>query len=57
MAELTTLFLKLPRGCEVTPESAQNFLAALTQINSASFFQKLKGQLLSFGHFYQIYRY
>lgn len=40
---LTTLFLKLPRNQEVTPESAKTFLAALTQINSVSFFEKLMG--------------
>lgn len=43
MQNLTTLLLKLPRNQEVTPEAAQNFLAALTQINSVSFFQKLTG--------------
>lgn len=43
MNKLTTLLLKLPRNTEVTPEAAQNFLAALTQINSVSFLQKLTG--------------
>ena len=43
MSELTTLLLKLPRNTEVTPEAAQTFLAALTQVNSVSFFQKLLG--------------
>ena len=43
MSELTTLLLKLPRNTEVTPEAAQTFLAALTQINSVSFLQKLAG--------------
>lgn len=43
MNELTTLLLKIPRNTEVTPEAAQTFLAALTQINSVSFFQKLSG--------------
>jgi len=43
MSELTTLLLKLPRNTEVTPEAAQTFLAALTQVNSVSFFQKLSG--------------
>ena len=43
MNNLTTLLLKLPRNTEVTPEAAQNFLAALTQINSVSFLQKLTG--------------
>lgn len=43
MSELTTLLLKLPRNTEVTPEAAQTFLAALTQINTVSFFQRLLG--------------
>lgn len=43
MNNLTTLLLKLPRNTEVTPEAAQTFLAALTQINSVSFFQRLTG--------------
>lgn len=43
MNNLTTLLLKLPRNTEVTPEAAQTFLAALTQINSVSFLQKLTG--------------
>ena len=43
MSELTTLLLKIPRNIEITPEAAQTFLAALTQINSVSFFQKLSG--------------
>ncbi len=43
MQNLTTLLLKLPRNTEITPESAQTFLAALTQINGVSFFQKLMG--------------
>lgn len=43
MSELTTLLLKLPRNTEVTPEAAQTFLAALTQVNSVSFFQRLLG--------------
>lgn len=40
---LTTLLLKLPRNTEVTPEAAQTFLAALTQINTVSSIQKLLG--------------
>jgi len=40
---LTTLFLKLPRNIEVTPEAAKTFLSALTQINSVSGIQKLFG--------------
>lgn len=43
MSELTTLFLKLPRNQEVTPEAAKTFLSALTQINSVSKIQKLFG--------------
>src|SRR3990170_7761363 len=43
MQNLTTMFLKLPRNVEVTPEAAKTFLSALTQINSVSAFQKLFG--------------
>ena len=43
MSTLTTLLLKLPRNSEITPEAAKTFLAALTQINSVSGFQKLMG--------------
>ena len=43
MSALTTLLLKLPRNTEVTPEAAKTFLAALTQINSVTFMQKLMG--------------
>ncbi|QQG41686.1 MAG: DUF87 domain-containing protein [Candidatus Woesebacteria bacterium] len=43
MPTLTTLFLKLPRNIEVTPEAAKTFLSALTQINSVSTMQKLFG--------------
>lgn len=43
MENLTTLLLKLPRNTEVTPEAAQTFLAALTQVNSVSFLQRLLG--------------
>ena len=43
MTELTTLLLKLPRNTEITPEAAQTFLAALTQVGSASSLQKLLG--------------
>ena len=41
MAELSTFFLKLPRNVEVTAEAAKTFLAALTQVNPVSFWQKL----------------
>lgn len=47
MPNLVTFLLKLPRNCEVTPEAAQNFLAALTQINYISSFQKLFGAVPS----------
>ncbi|MBU0572718.1 type IV secretion system DNA-binding domain-containing protein [Patescibacteria group bacterium] len=43
MTNLTTLLLKLPRNTEVTPEAAQTFLSALTQINSVSSLRKLLG--------------
>lgn len=43
MNDLTTLFLKLPRNTEVTPEAAQTFLATLTQINSVSKIRRLLG--------------
>ena len=43
MQNLATLFLKLPRNVEVTPEAAKTFLSALTQINSVSSLQKLFG--------------
>ncbi|MBU0569405.1 ATP-binding protein, partial [Patescibacteria group bacterium] len=44
MSELTTLLLKLPRDTQVTPEAAQTFLAALTQINPAPSFSALTGK-------------
>lgn len=43
MGNLTTLFLKLPRNQEITPEAAKTFLSALTQINAVSPFQKFLG--------------
>ncbi len=43
MQNLTTLFLKLPRNIEVTPEAAKTFLSTLTQINAVSSFQKFLG--------------
>ncbi|MEK7470403.1 MAG: TraM recognition domain-containing protein [Patescibacteria group bacterium] len=43
MQTLTTLLLKMPRNTEVTPEAAKTFLSALTQINSVSFWDKLRG--------------
>ena len=43
MQNMTTLLLKLPRNTEVTPEAAQTFLSALTQINSVSSLKKLLG--------------
>ncbi len=44
MAELTTLLIKVPRGNEYTPEAAQTFLSALTQINTISFWDRMSGQ-------------
>lgn len=44
MESLTTLLLKIPRNTQVTPEAAQTFLAALTQINSLPFLKKLFGK-------------
>lgn len=43
MSTLTTLFLKLPRNQEITPEAAKTFLSALTQINEVSPMKKLFG--------------
>jgi len=42
-SQLTTLFLKVPRGTEITPESAKTFLAALTGISNVTFMEKMKG--------------
>lgn len=44
MSQLDSLLLKIPRGTEVTPEAAQTFLAALTQINSVSGLDRLFGK-------------
>ncbi len=44
MSELTTLFLKVPRGNEYTPEAAQTFLSALTQLNALSRWERLTGK-------------
>jgi hypothetical protein len=44
MAELTTLFLKVPRGNEYTPEAAQTFLSALTQLNALSRWDRIRGK-------------
>lgn len=44
MNELTTLLLKIPRNTQVTPEAAQTFLSALTQINEVSSIQRLLGK-------------
>lgn len=41
---LTTLLLKIPRNTEITPEPAQTFLAALTQINSVTNFERFRGK-------------
>lgn len=43
MPELTTLFLKLPRNQEITPEAAKTFLSALTQANYVPAINKLLG--------------
>ena len=43
MPELTTLFLKLPRNQEVTPEATKTFLSALTQINSVPAIKRILG--------------
>src|SRR3989344_4671962 len=45
MSDLVTLLLKIPRNTQVTPESAQTFLAALTQVNRVSGIQKLLGKV------------
>ncbi|KKW16937.1 MAG: hypothetical protein UY56_C0006G0003 [Parcubacteria group bacterium GW2011_GWA1_50_14] len=44
MQNLTTLLLKLPRNTEVTPEAAQTFLAALTQVNGVGWLDRLLGK-------------
>src|SRR3972149_8145751 len=44
MQNLTTLLLKLPRNTEVTPEAAQTFLAALTQLNGVGFLDRILGK-------------
>lgn len=44
MQNLTTLLLKLPRNTEVTPEAAQTFLAALTQINGVAWLDRILGK-------------
>lgn len=41
---LTTILLKIPRNSEITPEPAQTFLAALTQINTVGRFARLMGE-------------
>ncbi len=45
MSTLTTLFLKLPRNQEITPEAAKTFLSALTQINEVPPIKKLFGTI------------
>ena len=44
MNQLTTLLLKIPRNSEITPEPAQTFLAALTQINSVTNIERFQGK-------------
>ena len=41
MNDLLTIQLKLPRNTDVTPEAAQTFLSALTNINTTPSFEKL----------------
>jgi hypothetical protein len=43
MVDIETFLLRLPRNTEVTPEAAQTFLSALTQINGVGFWQRLFG--------------
>ncbi len=42
-SELVTLSLKIPRDSQTSPEAAKTFLSALTQINTLSFWEKLRG--------------
>lgn len=42
--QLTTLLIKIPRNSEITPEPAQTFLAALTQISSVGKLSKWMGE-------------
>lgn len=42
-SKLTTLFLKVPRNVQLSPESTKTFLAALTGISSPTFMQRLSG--------------
>ena len=44
MSDLQTLFLKVPRNNQYTPEAAQTFLSALTQLNSLSRWGRLLGK-------------
>lgn len=44
MQKSDVLLLKLPRNTEVTPEAAQTFLSALTQINFVSGIKKIFGE-------------
>ncbi|MBP7119352.1 DUF87 domain-containing protein [Candidatus Woesebacteria bacterium] len=42
-APLTTLFLKVPRNIEISPESAKTFLATLTGIGNVTMLKRLQG--------------
>jgi len=44
MNELTTLFLRVPRNNETTAESAQTFLATMTQLGRVGKFAKMRGK-------------
>ncbi len=44
MSELVTLLIKIPRNTEVTPEAAQTFLSAMTQVNKTSLFDLIMGK-------------
>ena len=43
MQNLVTLVLKIPRNTQTTPEAAQTFLAALTQLNYVAHINKVLG--------------
>jgi hypothetical protein len=41
-APLTTLFLKVPRNIEISPESAKTFLATLTGIGNVTMLKRFR---------------
>lgn len=45
MNEVSTFLIKIPRGSDITPEPAQTFLAALTQMNSVTNWERLTGKV------------